>query len=375
MRHFSVSVISVVVAAVLVGCTPAAVPTPAAPADAVPTAAPEASTPAPSLSPAPSASTAPAVPSDPAPVSEPVRFFGGECSRALAEAQLDALLDEGWRPYDDFLQEQVPDVKARTSFAPEGTLGGISCRWKAPESSSSGLWDLEVLVLPAAEVPTSFRTQFSTQKCGWNYDALICRLAAVRGDAWILASTMADGSEDRDPDHAAALGRAISAVSDAVENNPTSPKPASRTGEWWETPSCTVLGEGMRIDDLTSGTFRAGYWEGSPQPEQILLDQAGVQRNCPWFSDSETIDPGETFRIFTVTAAPGAHWAWESVTAGASEVEVAGAMEARTFSRPADEGGDLYVTDGANILVVGGEDTEFLVEIAERALAVLDETT
>ena len=319
---------------------------------------------------APESSPAPSMPASPTPTAEsrvePVRLFDGECDRMLAPATLDAFLGDGWQDYDQWLTTQYAGSPDRVDPAPEGTLGGLECRWKAPEDSASGLFDLRVLALPADAVPADFAEKFATAACDWQYDALICRLLRVEDGVAILAATLA--SESEADTHDDALSQAIDAVAASARRGVAAAAPVTRSDRWWDGPACEAIGE--RIADLTEGTFVAGYWEGVESPEAGFFRTAGVSQECPWFSESETLPAGEPHRIFSVTTYPGGHWMWADLVEGASPVDVSGAVDAATFSEREDEAGSIYVTDGVNVLHVNGADLGFNVDVAERVLDV-----
>lgn len=303
--------------------------------------------------------------STPAPRVEPARLFDGECERMLAPATLGSFLGDGWQVYEQWLTEQYADYPDRVDPAPEGTLGGLECRWKAPDDSASGLFDLRVLALPSDAVPADFAEAFGTPTCGWQYDALICRLLRVEDDVAILAATLSESEADT---HAEALSEAIDVVAASARQQTVTAEPVDRSDEWWMGPACDAMGE--RIADLTGGTFVAGYWEGVESPENGFFRTAGVSQECPWFSENESQPAGEPFRIFSVTTYPGGHWMWADLVEGATSVEVSGAVAAATFSDREDEAGSIYATDGVNILHVSGEDLGFNVDVAERVLAL-----
>ena len=341
-------VVPLVALALLTGCAPAdeVAPPPSPPASVA--ASPEQPSPTPTATPR----------------TEPIRLFDGDCGSVIASEKLDALLGDGWKDYDQWLAEDGPGIPDRVAAAPEGTLGGVECRWKAPDGSASGLFDLRVLALPAEAMPASFVQAFATPACDASYDSLVCRLVRVEDGVAILAATLAASEEER---HGDALTRGIDAVAASAREQGVTAEPVTPTDAWSTNGTCDEVGGA--VADLTDGTFSAGYWEGSEQPEQTLFAEAGVAQDCPMYSDSETIPEDETFRIFTVSSYPGGQWMWSDLVDGATAVEVDGAAAAASFATADDEAGDLYVTDGVNILIVGGADVAFNIDVAERVLA------
>lgn len=347
----------------LAGCAaPAAEPA----AEPSTRAAEPSSTPSPVAEPAASPT---ATPAEPEAAVDPIRLFGGDCGAMLTDGQLDGLLDAGWTPYDRFLESV--DVRAVPRAAPEGTLGGLRCRWKAPDGSSSGLHDVTVLALPHSHVPAAFVDAFADKQCAPSYDASICRLARTVDDVWIMASAgYAAGYPGGEPSREA-LDRAVTAVAESLPARAGTPQRVTRTAQWWEEPSCEDLASRMRFDELTDGGFEHGYWEGSEQAEQTLLDAAGVSQHCPYYSAAERMSLDEEHRIFSVDTYPGGAWMWETLAGGATSIEIDGAVSAVSTMDGAPFG-SLYATDGVNLVEVGGEDDiGFSVDVAERALAAL----
>jgi hypothetical protein len=329
-----------------------------------PTAVEQSATPTPSETPA---------------VAVPDRLHDGECSRVLTDAELDELLDEGWQSYEDYSAAEY-GVDRSVAF-PEGTIGGVRCTWVAPSGSSSNVHNVSVLVLPEDQVSARFARTFAVKQCDPSYDVNVCRLARSVNGAWIMASAPDYGEGALGEPSDAFLERVIAAIAGGVASRGGTPTPVTQTEEWWALPSCDDFASQMRFGEITAGGFESGYWEGSEQAEQSLLSDAGVSKDCPYFSSSDRITPDEHHRIFTVSVHPGGHWMWEVVSEGREGVELVGARMAVAVPLGGDPTGvmspdeelvTVYATDGVNMVEVSGaEGLDFAADIVERALAAL----
>ncbi len=335
---------------VLVLAVSACAPTPEPQPSAAPT------TPAPIVTPTPTETTPP-------PVLTPTVAFGGDCTRMLSDAQLDSLLGEGWATYADKKSEW--EVRPVAGLESVQTLGGIDCRWVAAEDVETGATQqLRVVLLPAEEAPAGFASDFAEPRCDPAYDATFCRLAQTHGDAWVMASA---GHLSGEPP----VELLEKAVAEAAASFDGVAEAASWQETWWELPSCDSLADRMRLDEVIGRGFRSGYWEGQEQPEQTLLDQAGVERTCPWSTGDHAPADGE-FYIVDIALSSGGAWRWEEISGheAADPVEVIGAQDAVVFEA-GTRSTRVFVTDGTNVLAAGGAASDAMIEIASRALAAL----
>lgn len=326
-------------------------------------AAPEATPTAPPIEVTEPAATPSPSRSETASRTEPVRYYEGDCSRVLDATQLDDLVGEGWLDEDEFITRTGADMYVAPE--PEGTLGGLSCRWLTPEEQN-----LTVLVLPEAEVTERFAGAFDSRQCAPSYDAMICRVARSVDGRWILASSY--GRSDLLPSEDTLL-QAIDSVGRSASSGAGTAEPVTRTDSWWNEPACDVFATAMRFDELAEGGFELGFYEGSEQAEQTMFAEAGVAQLCPFYSAHERMAPDEEFRLFSVVTYPGGGWMFDALARSphVEPVDVAGATEA-VIHPDGDAHGLLYATDGVNVLeVIGGPDDDFSRDVAERALAVL----
>lgn len=308
-----------------------------------------------------------------APVVTPNLPFGGDCASVLRAPDLDELLGEGWLSYDEFLAiEGYPDYPRMT---PLGTLGGLECSWWVAAPDDADFGTLSILVAPAASIPGRFAEMYADARCDGHYNGTECRLSRTVGDAWILVRA-GDTVQDLPT---AVLTRALDAVAvqgaeafDAV--------PATAQSTWWTIPDCVTLAEDMSLADVLGVGYGGGdgFWEGSPSPERIMEQEAGVSLMCEWWTQTVANPPsidGESHMPMLTLSAGGA-WQWNEIAAfeGVERVDVAGAEDAVLFISD-DEflGPLLYATDGVNVLEVGwGTDSvPVLTMIAEKALAAL----
>lgn len=315
-------------------------------------------TPEASLSPEPSPSAGAA----------PVRAFDGDCAQLLTSAQRDDLLGAG------SLSEAERDAEMAQAalpwLEPVGTLGGLACHWFAAEGADlpEGIFMVGLRILPADAVPPEFAEAYASPICEPSYDASVCRLGRTVGEVWIGA--------DAGPLSTEAPTELLNGALDAAAANlagATMPQPAAVTEEFWTIPNCGELFAEIRLEELI-GPYIQGYWEGSEQPEDVVLAAAGVARSCPAFTDNERIAPEDTHYILTPQIAPGGAWQWEQLVADSAgrstPLEVAGATEA--FAVGAGLGSsNTFATDGTNIVSVPTDDLEVAGALLGRIVTAL----
>lgn len=287
----------------------------------------------------------------------------------LTDADLDELLDEGWTPYEEHLT--TVEGLSTPHTIPEGTVGGLTCRWKAPEESSSAVSDVTIVAIPESEVPEEFLTVYAEKRCDPQYGGEICRLSRIVNGVWIEAFSGYFVGERFDEPTAAFLERAVEAVANGVAARAGTAVPATPTADWWSPMTCEAFAEQMRFGELTEGGFESGYYEGGQQAEQTLKDSMGVSRYCPYHTADDRMATGQDHRIFSVDANPGGHWMWSYLSDGGTSVEADGATDAVLFTF-GEQDATVFATDGANVVEVAGpEGVDFVVDIAERALEAL----
>lgn len=345
--HRILSVASVALVLVLVGCAsqPASEPTSIA------------TEPTPSAEPSPT----------PTLRAEPVLPLGGDCASVLTTAQLDGIIGAGAITVDEYRRGWSPDGSVLPEVRAVGTLGGIECEWIVAEGTGGlpeGLNSLAVVLLPAASVPADFASRYETPLCEPNYDSVNCRMSRVEGDLWVMARAgwgLSEAPSD-------VLGAAIdAAVANALPS--WDAQRADVTPAWWALAECSALHADMTLGAV-AGPYVDGWWEGSEQPEMTLLALAGVERFCPWYTDRESGTEGGPFYIGNTTIAPGAAWGWPAIiaTEGVDHVTVPGAQDAVV----ATGFHTVYATDGVNIVTVrAGDDIAIGIDIAGRAMSTL----
>lgn len=340
-------------AALVVGCAPvdraAQTPAPVLPSEAAPSPTP---TPTPDL--------------------EPVRAFDGDCDQMLTSEQRDELLGAGSLTSAEQYRLGDADRPVAVDVDPIGTLGGLACTWSAGDGADlpEGVATLTATVVPAAEVTNEFAARYSVVTCEPQYDSTNCRLGQVFGAVWVGASA-GWGPVEGAPDEL--LRAAVDAVA-ANLSAATQPRRAVATDDVWSIPDCADLGEAMGLEELI-GPYLHGYWEGSEQPEEVLLAAAGVFRACPLFSDNERMDESDEFHIFAPQVAPGLGWQWLELRAQAAEptlveVDVAGAADA--FAVDWGHGSHkAFATDGTNVVSVYESDLDLAAEVLSRMITAL----
>lgn len=354
MLRRPVALLSLALAATLaVGCAPvdraAEAPTPARPSSDAPSPTP---TPTPNL--------------------EPVRAFDGDCEQMLTGEQRDELLGAGSLTRAEQYLAWDAERPVEVDVEPLGTLGGLACTWFAGEGADlpEGIGSLTMTVVPAVEVNNEFAARYSVATCEPSYDANNCRLGRVVADVWVGANAGWGAVETPDE----LLNAAIEAV---AANLPaaTQPRRAAATDDVWAIPDCVDLGESLGLEELI-GPYRHGYWEGSEQPEEVLLAAAGVFRACPLFSDGERIDyETDEFHILSPQVAPGLGWQWDELRGRAAEssvveLDVAGATDA--FATDWGYGSyKAFATDGVNVVSLYDENLDLAGQVLGRMLSAL----
>ena len=333
----------------LTACAPEPVPAPSSPSAAAPT---------------PTVTETVA-----APVLTPTVPFDGDCARTIAATDLDEILGAGWMPREQQLRAWDPARVIPPALDATGTVGGLDCRWFAGEGGLDASVDaLGVVVLPAASAPPTFTADFSAARCDPSYDASFCRVVTVDDDLWVMVSA---GSALEQPP-TGVLSRAAEAVraaaSEGFDGQAADPQP-----EWWSLFECDALAEEMTLAEVIGEDFDSGYWEGSEQPEQTMLDEAGVERTCNWSTSAGNMAPDGGYYTVALTMAPGAGWNWDAI-AGADDadvIEVDGAEAAVAFAFNPPDAEAVYASDGVNVLKVVGAPRDIVADLASRALAVL----
>ncbi|MFD0788882.1 hypothetical protein ACFQ0P_00615 [Microbacterium insulae] len=310
--------------------------------------------------------SAPSPTPTPTPTREPQVPFDGDCTSVLSAAQLDSLFPGGWRTEAESRDAQglpsYPDIRA-TSV---GTLGGIECEWHNAAASSDGseAYSLAIVVLPQDQVPTAFVEDFAIARCDPSYDAQGCRVARSAGEYWVMSRTY--GSQEASSSLLeAAADAAVSTIGDSFDGVPADDR------DGWFTPlECEDLAEEISIGDVIGAGYVNGYWEGSTQPEEILLSEGGVGFTCPWYSVDGSAPGGRSY-IIQATVASGGAWDWDRIATRetATPVPVEGAVAAVTYPVNGDSVW-LYATDGINVVELTNGDVGGLGELAGRMLAL-----
>ena len=347
----SLAALAIVAALLLSGC--ASTPT----AEPVETSSPTAlETPTPSPT--------PSVPA------EGVVAFGGDCGHVLTDAQVEEILGAGALPFPEWMTLHDPDYRAPAS-GPLERAGGIDCRWMAADDAEGlpeGLTSVGILAMPTDAAGDAETAALADARCDPQYDSTSCRLGRTSGATWLMAR--AGAYLDTPP------GELLSAALDAAESNLSAypaPVAAAREDTWWDIRDCVELGKAIDLAEILGPDYHNGYWEGSPQHEDFLLEAAGVGQFCQWSSDSAAIPEGEEHYIVSLTLEPGGHWRWADLAADDRlPADVGGAQQAIRFTT---EGGDrissatTWATDGVNLLQVAIEGGHVDIRIAERVLA------
>lgn len=289
--------------------------------------------------------------------------FDGDCTQVLTAEQLNELLGEGWMTRAEWLESHGI---ADPSVGPDsiGTLGGLECGWHAAvDAAADRPGSLTVTLLAPDSVPAQFAGDYSAVTCDPVYDWTTCRIGSTVKGTWVM---VAFGYG------AGATGDLVEPGLSAVARNlvdPLASRAVDRQSDWWTLPACESLGEGMRLEELLGAGYVNGYWEGSASPDDELLEQAGVELRCPWFSDFQVEPDGH---ITSLALAAGAAWNWDEIvaTTAAEDVVIGGAKDAVFVKYPPYSEGTLYATDGVNVLVSRGT-LDFATQMAERALAAL----
>ncbi|MGN8552565.1 UNVERIFIED_CONTAM: hypothetical protein OHV15_08275 [Microbacterium sp. SLM126] len=293
--------------------------------------------------------------------------FDGDCTRVLTVAQLDGLLGEGWGSAADSRAEAGYPLLRDLQEVSIGTLGGIECVWfPAEPPADDGTLALEVVLLPAAQVPPAFAAAYSEVDCDYANDAFGCRLGKQVGDYWLMTRTILWSDEPPTELMVRAADAVAATVGDAFDG-----VAAERQPDWATVTDCETFSERMRLEEFLGTGYVSGRWEGSAPPEEGMLASAGVGWRCPWFSVDGSAPNGAHY-IMSADVAAGAWWAWEQMAAAdaAVPVTVDGAVGAVTFDLGNDQA-ELVATDGVNVINVRNAPLADLIPLAERMLSTL----
>ena len=320
----------------------------------------------PAAQPAPAPSSPSATPTtEPEPIG-PVAAFGGDCDDVLTPDQVMSILGAGARDKETWLAEVSPPARSALPV-PITTLGGIECEWVAAEGAvlPEGMSSISILALPVDAVTD---IDFSEPLCEPSYDAVNCRMSRTESGVWLLAR--AGWYLETAPTEQ--LDAALTAAAANVASFPP-PISAARDSAWWQLPTCDDIAAEVGLRELLGTDFFSGFYEGSPQPEHKLLDDAGVSRLCPWSTDPASMAEGDSFHIITLQMMPGGAVWWDEMVANprVSPHAIAGAESALIV-----DGRDVFATDGVNVVSLRESSPEADVElaalIAERVLAALN---
>lgn len=327
--------------------------------------APEAGPP---TAPPPPASSPSPTPIETNAASDPILAFGGDCMDVLTDAQVESILGPGARSLEEWLAANSPDWRVG---GPERTAGGIECRWMAADGADglpAGMQEIAVLALPASVVADEYATELSTARCDPQYDTTLCRLGRTVGSVWLMARSGPGTAEPPLEQLESALDAAAANVAAFPE-----PVPLPRERVWWTLGACDDLGERMSLSEILGTDYHSGYWEGSPQYEDWILEEAGVGQFCQWSSDSADIPEGHEHYILSATLEPGGAWQWSDIVPDdAVAVSLTGAQEAFHEGAAGDyRTGRVWATDGVNVLTVYTEGGDVSEDVAERVLAAV----
>lgn len=301
---------------------------------------------------------------------EGIVAFGGECANVLSDAQVQEILGAGALPFPEWMAAHDPGYRAPAS-GPLERAGGIDCRWMAADDAEGlpeGMTEIGILAMPADAAGDAETAALAEARCDPQYDATSCRLGRSSGDTWLMARAGAFIGTPPEELLVAAL--------DAAESNLAAypaPVAAAREASWWDIRECVELGKAIDLAEILGPDYHNGYWEGSPQHEDFLLEAAGVGQFCQWSSDSSAIPEGEEHYIVSLSLEPGGHWRWADLAADDRlPADVTGAQEAIRFVAEGEDrisSATTWATDGVNVLSVGIEGGHVDVRIAERVLA------
>ncbi|MCR2793902.1 hypothetical protein NQ156_12580 [Microbacterium sp. zg.Y625] len=311
----------------------------------------------------------------PAPTPEavgPVAAFDGDCANVLTQQQVESILGVGATDQASWSEANAgASARRGIDLNAESTAGGLECTWMGGEGAGlpEGMDGISVYALPEAAVTG---VDFSDPRCEPSYDSTLCRMSRVANGVWLMARAGWQLS-------APPVEQLDAALTAAAANLASFPAPVSATrgSTWWELPSCDDIASHIGLSDLAGANLYGGFEGGpSPQPEDELLDDAGVARRCAWFTDSGSADPAGRSASFALEIMPGGAGWWDDVAAhpDATAVTIPGAEGAIVTG---EEGTHIAVaTDGVNVLrAVHGHppDNDFalVVELGERALAAL----
>lgn len=306
--------------------------------------------------------------------------FAGDCDRMLAPAQREAVL--GAPTVDrSVLLAAMRQESERVEFpeaipGAEATAGGLACTWVEGDGASWGPRQWSALVLPAAGADPGTVAALADPVCAWSYDTRICRLGVSVDGLWILAAVSPMETDEEPP--TATLQALIAAVAQNAATGPT-PVPAPATPQRWTIATCADLGERMGLAELIGEGYWTGYWEGPRQPEEDILEHAGVRQRCQFGTGDAAYESGEAsigsaHHLVTVTSQPGGAWMWtaEDVSTGEA-VAVPGTQAAQRIvpSRPELVEDTVRATDGTNLIQVHVTGGLIAPELTARAVAAL----
>lgn len=294
--------------------------------------------------------------------------FDGDCANVLTPEQVESILGVGAVDRATWISTHSPAPPA-PDVNPEATLGGLECRWVAAEGADlpEGMLTIGLFVLPAEVVVD---VDFSEPLCQPVYDSNGCRMSRAENGVWLMAH--AGGNLEAPPvaQLEAALTHAAANLASFPPPTPAAPEPAR-----WDLPECDDIAARIGLSEFIGADFQSGFWEGSPQPEHELLEDAGASRLCPWYGALTE----QEFHIVTLEIMPGGAVWWDDVAThpGVTPVAVPGAQDAVLVGEVGSQTAVL-ATDGVNVLHAStgdghADDSELVVTLAERALAALNE--
>ena len=305
----------------------------------------------------------------------PVVAFGADCANVLTDAEATDLLGPEAITWAD---RSSPDSIAPSSDPswPIARAGGLHCRWLTSASdpaepyddSENAVQELGIIAFPADIVADRYRAELADARCDPDFDTTWCRLGRTEGDVWLLART---GWYASTPP-TALLTAALDAATARIAAFPA-PIAKPRATGWWSFTGCDEFGRHLQLSDVLGPEYHSGYWEGSAQHEELILEAAGVSQFCQYSSDFEGVPDGYAFAILSISLDAGAGDTWRSEPAdGETARDVIGAAHAFVEPITEGEGATLRATDGVNVLRVTAEgDAAIAVVVAERVLDFL----
>lgn len=292
----------------------------------------------------------------------PVAPFGGDCANVLSAEQVESILGPGY------------SEAANLASGGVSLLGDIDCEWRragatgvyepgADTGLPDGMDAIAVVAMPADVVTMDL----SEPRCDSKYDATMCRMSRVVDGVWLMARAGWHLSEPP----VEQLDAALTAAAAHLASFPP-PVAVRREADWWELPACDDIAARIGLSEFIGTGFASGFWEGTLQPEDQLRDDAGILRQCPWFTEPASAGPDQEFHIVTLHLMPGGALRWDALAArpDATAITVAGAQAAIRV------GNEVFATDGVNVLSAASgdaheDDSALTVGLVERALAAL----